>query len=131
MCEGQCLRDRQRGHAVAIHGGEQLGVPGQASIGPLRSQQKLQAVLHRQAMFPFEVRVPGAHEREQGQGGDAGIGVGPGIAAVLSLLRRASPGSVAAGAPASIGFLIGDQPSQGQLHRGFGIGIAARRFHRG
>ena len=52
----------ERGHAVAIHGGEQLGVAGQVAVGGLAGEQEFQAVLHDLAVLAVQVRFAGAEE---------------------------------------------------------------------
>ena len=74
---------------------------------------------------PFAVRVPGAQERQQRQGGHAGVGAGAGGAAVFAEHVALLPGAEPLGVPAAVLALRGGEPGEGGADGALGRRVAA------
>src|SRR5262249_49500384 len=104
----------ESGHAVAVHGCEQLGAAGEVAVGSLVGEQELKAALDDFAMLALQMRFSGAEEGEKGEAGDAHIGFRAGAAAVLSENRTGFAASTEGiGTPAAIFALCRGEPVQG------------------
>ena len=98
---------------------------GEVAVGVLGLQQVLQPAADVLLIGALQVRVAGGEEGQQGQAGHAGVGLQPGVAAVVAVGPRLAAGLVLAGVPAAVGALVVGQPFQCGLHGGLGFRAAA------
>ena len=102
-------------------------LPARLPSRGLAAEQKLQAVLHGLAVLARQVRFAGAEKREQGQAGDAGIGLCPGAAAIVAEGLGFAAGAVGVGVPAAVAALCASQPVESRGDGGFRLRRSRRR----
>ena len=70
---------------MTIHVGKDIGLSGQVAIDALRAEQELKPACNRRLMIAAQMCVARAKESQQGQTGDAGVGLGAGTTAILAV----------------------------------------------
>ena len=100
---------------MAVHEFEGLPIAAQVAVRGLDPQQILQSAAHVFGVWADLMGMAAGQKGQQGQAGNARVGLASGVLAVASLDAQFPAGAVLVGVPAAVVGLIIGQPVQGNL----------------